>query len=198
MIIEQETFTPSEAAVVSGLPVRAVQKAIDEGPLARGRKSRHRELTEPDLFYLVTIKGFDPRSVRLTGKAKDELRRAILASWQRVKAGTRGISFAGLVIDFSAIARKVRSSLSKLERARRMVIRDSEILGGEPVIRGTRIPVHLVGDMLEQGASEEEILSGYPSLKRETLELASIYGRAYPKRGRPPKHPWHQQDEAVA
>src|SRR5579863_1958481 len=109
MTIGQESFTPSEAAVVSGLPVRAVQKAIDEGPLARGRKSRHRELTEPDLLYLVTIKGFDPRSVRLTGKAKDELRRAILVSWQKGKAGTRGVSFAGLVIDFSAIARKVRS-----------------------------------------------------------------------------------------
>jgi uncharacterized protein (DUF433 family) len=197
MTIEQETFTPSEAAVVSGLPVRVVQKAIDEGPLARGRKSRHRELTEPDLFYLVTIKGFDPRSVRLTGKAKDELRRSILACLQSGKVGARGVSFAGLVIDFLAIARQVRSSLSKLERSRRMVVRDPEILGGEAVIRGTRIPVHLIGDMLEQGASEAEILSGYPTLKRENLELAHIYVRAYPRRGRPPKHPWHV-DEAVA
>ncbi len=78
-----------------------------------------------------------------------------------------------------------------------MVLRDPEILGGEPVIRGTRIPVHLVGDILEQGANEEEILSGYPTLKRENLELAHIYVRAYPRRGRPPKHPWHV-DEAVA
>src|SRR5216683_1769221 len=59
--MSNESFTPSEAAVVSGLPVRAVQKAIDEGLLARGRKNRRRTLTEPDLFYLVTIKGFDPR-----------------------------------------------------------------------------------------------------------------------------------------
>lgn len=197
MIISQETFTPSEAAVVSGLPVRAVQKAIDEGPLARGRKNRRRELTAPDLFYLVTIKGLDPRLVKLTGKAKDELRRSILARWQSGKVGTRGVSFAGLLVDYLAIAAQVRSSLSKLERARRMVVRDPEIRGGEPVIRGTRIPVYAIADMLEEQASEQEILSGYPTLKRENLELARIYVRAYPRRGRPPKHPWHV-DEAVA
>ena len=194
---EQESFTPSEAAVVSGLPVRAVQKAIDEGPLARGRKNRRRTLTAPDLFYLVTIKGFDPRLVKLTGKAKDELRRSILASWESGKVGTRSVSFGGLVVDFSAVSSQVRSSLSKLERARRMVVRDSEVRGGEPVIRGTRIPVYLVADLLEQGAGEQEILSGYPTLKRENLELARLYAMAYPRRGRPPKHPWHM-DEAVA
>jgi uncharacterized protein (DUF433 family) len=194
MTSEQHTFTPSEAAVVSGLPVRTVQKAIDEGPLARGRRKRRRELTAPDLFYLVTLKSFDPRLVKLTGKAKDELRRSILASLESGKVSTRGLSFGGLVVDFSAVAARVRSSLLKLERARQIVVRDPEILGGEPVIRGTRIPVHLIGDMLEQGAHEEEILSGYPTLKRENLELARIYVSAYPKRGRPPKHPWHTQN----
>ncbi len=197
MIIAQQTFTPSEAAVVSGLPVRTVQKAIDEGILARGRKNRRRELTEPDLLYLVTIKGFDPRLVKLTSKAKDELRRSIFACWQSGKGGTSGVSFGGLLVDFSAIAAQVRSRLSKLERARQMVVRDPEIRGGEPVIRGTRIPVYLIADMLEQEASEQEILSGYPTLRRENLELARIYVSAYPRRGRPPKHPWHM-DEAIA
>ncbi|HWN57797.1 MAG TPA: DUF433 domain-containing protein, partial [Methylomirabilota bacterium] len=82
-------------------------------------------------------------------------------------------------------------------RARRMVVRDSEVRGGEPVIRGTRIPVYLVADLIEQGAGEQEILSGYPTLKRENRELARLYAMAYPRRGRPPKHPWHM-DEAVA
>jgi len=191
----QQTFTPSEAAVVSGIPVRAVQKAIDDGPLVRGRKSGARVLTEPDLFYLATIKGFDPRLVKLTGKAKDELRRSILACWQ--KTGARSMSFAGLVVDFRAIAAQVRASLSKLERARRMVVRDPEVRGGDPVVRGTRIPVYLISDMLEQGAGEEEILSGYPALKRENLDLARIYARAYPRRGRPPKHPWHANEAAA-
>jgi uncharacterized protein (DUF433 family) len=133
----------------------------------------------------------------LTGKAKDELRRSIQARWQAGKVGARGVSFGGLLVDFSAVAAQVRSSLSKLARARRMVVRDPEIRGGEPVIRETRIPVYLIADMLEQGATEQEIVLGYPTLKPENLELAGIYAKAYPRRGRPPKHPWHV-DEAVA
>jgi hypothetical protein len=42
------------------------------------------------------------------------------------------------------------------------------------------------------GAAEEEILEGYPSLKREQLELAKIFAQAYPRKGRPPRHSWHQ------
>jgi uncharacterized protein (DUF433 family) len=197
MMNAQESFTPAEAAAVSGLPVRAVQKAIDEGVLARGGKNRRRELTEPDLAYLVAIKSFDPRLVKLTGKAKDELRRSIFVSWQSGKVRPRGLLFGGLRVDLSAIATQVRSSLTKLQRARRLVVRDPEILGGEPVIRGTRIPIYLIADMLQQGASDEEILSGYPTLKPDTVELARTYAKAYPRRGRPPKHPWHVH-EAVA
>lgn len=73
-----------------------------------------------------------------------------------------------------------------------MVIEDGEIRGGEPCIRGTRVGVYELAKMLEQGASEHEILEGYPSLKREQLELAKIFARAYPRKGRPPRHPRHQ------
>src|SRR5229473_3046735 len=189
----QQSFTAAEAAIVTGLPVRAIQKAIDEGPLSRGRKRRARVLSEPDLYYLVAIKGFDPGLVRLTAQAKDQLRRAMFTCWQS-KRGGRNMAFAGLSIDVRVVAAQVHANLSKLERARRMVVRDAEIRGGEPVIRGTRIPVYLIADLLEQEADEEEILSGYPTLKREILELARLYAMAYPRRGRPPKHPWHEDE----
>jgi hypothetical protein len=35
---------------------------------------------------------------------------------------------------------------------------------GMPVYRGTRIPVELIADMLNRGASVDEILEGYPAL----------------------------------
>jgi hypothetical protein len=52
--------------------------------------------------------------------------------------------------------------------------------------------VYEIAEMLEQGASEDEILEGYPSLKRERLELAKVFAQAYPRKGRPPRHAWHQ------
>ena len=67
---------------------------------------------------------------------------------------------------------------------------DSEVMQGTPVFRGTRIPVHAVADMLAQGATIEEILEGYPALTRKRVELASLYVRAFPRRGRPMTRPW--------
>lgn len=50
-----------------------------------------------------------------------------------------------------------------------------KILGGKPVIRGTRIPVHLILDLLAAGNSQEAILKEYPQLKAEDVAAAVQY-----------------------
>jgi uncharacterized protein (DUF433 family) len=51
-----------------------------------------------------------------------------------------------------------------------------EILGGEPVFAGTRVPVRNLIDYLEAGDSLEEFLEAFPSVTREqavaALEIA--------------------------
>jgi len=44
-----------------------------------------------------------------------------------------------------------------------------EILGGKPVIKGTRIAVELILEMVQSGCSMDEIVSEYPHLKRDDL-----------------------------
>ena len=44
---------------------------------------------------------------------------------------------------------------------------DPEVLGGEPVFRGTRVPVETFWDYLEGGYSMDEFLVQYPGVKRE-------------------------------
>ena len=44
---------------------------------------------------------------------------------------------------------------------------DSEILGGTPVFRGTRVPFQALLDYLEGGESLDEFLHQFPSVKRE-------------------------------
>ena len=51
--------------------------------------------------------------------------------------------------------------------------------GGEPSIVRTRIPVWLLVQARQLGASEAEILSSYPSLRAEDLTNAWAYARAY-------------------
>jgi len=41
---------------------------------------------------------------------------------------------------------------------------DPEILGGQPVFRGTRVPVESLFDHLEKGISLEEFLEDFPSV----------------------------------
>jgi len=58
------------------------------------------------------------------------------------------------------------------ERLSRITIDDAKC-GGRPCIRGMRIRVTDILELLSAGASMEEILSDYPDLEREDI-LASI------------------------
>ncbi len=52
---------------------------------------------------------------------------------------------------------------------------DEKILGGKPVIKGTRLGVAFILDLLKQGWSKEEVLENYPSLAREDIEACRAY-----------------------
>jgi uncharacterized protein (DUF433 family) len=49
------------------------------------------------------------------------------------------------------------------------------VMLGKPVIRGTRIPVELILRKLSEGASEADLVDGYPCLKREDIRAAMRY-----------------------
>jgi len=51
----------------------------------------------------------------------------------------------------------------------------SEQMGGVPCIRGLRIPVSTVVDMVADGMSREEILAAYPDLEGADIEEALHY-----------------------
>ncbi len=53
---------------------------------------------------------------------------------------------------------------------------DPNVCFGKPCIRGTRLWVSLLLDLLASGASIEEILAEYPQLQREDILAAIAYG----------------------
>lgn len=192
-----ERFTPSEAAAISGLGLRSIQREIDEGPVSGARAARaghRRRLSERDLLYFLLVKDFE----KLFSKhGKQLIYKAVRGCLPPIKdAAVKSASVLGL-LDVQKARSELTGQLARLAKAKAMVASDSEIRGGEPVIKGTRIGVYEVATMLQRGASREEILSGYPTLRPEHLELAVIYAKAYPRRGRPPKHPWHRRPVAL-
>jgi uncharacterized protein (DUF433 family) len=54
-----------------------------------------------------------------------------------------------------------------------IIIKDPEILGGEPVFRGTRVPFKILIEYLEGGDTLNQFLEQYPSVTRE-LAIAAI------------------------
>jgi len=57
----------------------------------------------------------------------------------------------------------------------RVIVRDPEILGGRPVFRGTRVPVEVLFENLEDGLSIDEIIASYPSLNKADV-IACLEG----------------------
>ena len=53
---------------------------------------------------------------------------------------------------------------------------DPEIFKGKPVIKGTRLSVDFILDLLGQGWSKGQILKSYPSLTIESINAAQAYG----------------------
>ena len=56
-----------------------------------------------------------------------------------------------------------------------------EQCGGHPCIRGMRIRVKDVLDMLAEGGTEEEILRDYPDLEAEDIRASIAYAARYPR-----------------
>jgi uncharacterized protein (DUF433 family) len=54
-----------------------------------------------------------------------------------------------------------------------VIIKDPNILGGEPVFRGTRVPFKVLIDYLEGGDTLDQFLEEYSSVSRE-LAIAAI------------------------
>jgi uncharacterized protein (DUF433 family) len=52
---------------------------------------------------------------------------------------------------------------------------DSDVKGGRACIRGMRISVSLILNLIANGMSHDEILEAYPYLEREDLQAALNY-----------------------
>ena len=48
-------------------------------------------------------------------------------------------------------------------------------VGGKPVIKGTRIPVYFILELIANGWSFDDILKNYPQLKKDDILVAIAY-----------------------
>ena len=173
-------FTPSQAAVLTGLPLSAVRKALDHATvpsrLMRLGRTVQRMVPREGLLCLK-LEQLGVGQLPLANRRR--IYRSVLA---QPAAEEWRVSDA-VVIRAEAAHAALDAEIEKLRRAEEGVMCDPKIMGGAPVVIGTRIPVHLIAEMRRQGAPLEEILEGYRGLTAEGVASAVLYAQAHPRRG---------------
>ncbi len=177
-------FTPTEAAALTGLPLKAVNNAIDKKTVSAIPGEEGGRLLDERALVSLSLER------RLADRLAPELRRKVFDALAESPRNVVSLEGGLLKIDLREPRRELAAALRDLRRARRLVVSDPDILGGDPVFRGTRVPVHLIAELISQGAGEAELRDSYPRLTPDMIRLAPVYAAAYPLRGRPRKQPW--------
>ena len=177
---EAVAFTAAEVAFVLQEPLKAVKKALDEGPVRaklvrKGGGAAVRAVELLDVLYLFAV-----RTLReeLTPKARNEfyqaLKRATVESTHEIRFGRLSADIGDLKAEVQKRAQDLAGLAEQVEFRK----------DGEAILKGTQIEVYRVAALLS-GMTPEQICEDYPSLSPAAVATAKAYAEAYPKTGRP-------------
>lgn len=173
---------------MTGLSIKAVNNAIDKKTISPVAGREGGRLLDARALMSLSI------DRRLSAAiATPELRRKVFDALAEAPRNVVSLEGGLIKIDLREPRRALAAALRELRRVKRLVVSDPEILGGDPVFRDTRVPVHMIAELIAQGSPPAELRESYPRLTAEMIRLAPIYAVAYPLRGRPRRQPWRDQ-----
>jgi uncharacterized protein (DUF433 family) len=193
-------LSSTEAAFVVGLSVKAVNAVVDRREIgARGGSkagTRQRRFGYPELVYLALRRDLVKS---LTRPVRIKVYQSLREKWAQGSSSavqSEFVEFGDLRVSLVRAVRQVTQRLALLHDAEQHVVSDSEIRGGERVVRGTHVPVHRLADLHKQGVGEADLLADHPSVTPRGLRAALTYAATHPKRGRPAHAPWRDHGAA--
>jgi uncharacterized protein (DUF433 family) len=187
---EDRVLKSVEKATGSTVSEQTVNKAIEDAvikPRLQKRTRTRRLVGDAAVFYLACFKMTD---LPLPKSSKQGVYRQIKA-WLQKRKHDEAVAQPVLKLAPHVVfqqGKEFNTWFSLLKdydgtRSRNIAV-DPDIMGGTPVIKGTRIPAHTINDLLERGASIASIRSDYPDLSEDAIVAAALYARAYPRIGR--------------
>jgi uncharacterized protein (DUF433 family) len=186
-------LTVREAAELSGVSARSIEKAAEEGVVTkkviqgslRAIPSAHVPMHV--VAYASVLK--HTQGFHMSLSTKKRLFRCIREFGDELGAfePTPGVR---LSVDTLASEEWARARSYVAAKGAYLESR-ADILGGEPIIKGTRITCRSVLGRIEDGDTLEDLCDDYDDIPREAFEAAITYARTHPPRGRPVKgKPW--------
>lgn len=179
-------LTRREAAEIGRVPLNAIDKAIEQGVLKPKRRGGKPLLPAHEVALLVLLRQID---VALPSKAKGRLRKWLARPQPQAVGAELALSDALRVAMTEDAVQTIERAESYARQRDRYIERNPAIMGGEPVITGTRVPVRTVASLIEMGETREVMREDYPHIPEEAYAVAVQWTRTNPRRGRPAR-PW--------
>lgn len=188
-------FSLKEAAAIAELPESVVRTAIEKKVLALRSKSVGKAVRYAfgvkELFYVKLLSAFPLDLDRDDKRSLRELvfRRTETSGRWHAEGPDFVLKSGDLVlhVEVKHLRDRLAHNLVTYNRGRRRVISHPDILAGEPVFEGTRIPLAHVAGMIRNGIDATEIFEDYPALSARDLAYAAIHARMKAHPGRPRK-----------
>ncbi|MEQ8965260.1 MAG: DUF433 domain-containing protein [Azospirillaceae bacterium] len=189
------SLTANEIAVLTGIAAARVRKLCDpvegiaKGDVSiAGRRCRAYEPVAVRYVFLRSLGEIEALMGRDTAwdSCVDAVRELDAASDLWPLGRMLRLDVSGERERLDEIERRVRVYLGSRDR---WIRRDPGIFNGEPIVAGTRVPVAVIAGRLEAGESPDDLAEDYPTIPPEVVEVATLFARAFPRRGRPPR-PW--------
>jgi uncharacterized protein (DUF433 family) len=178
-------LTRNEIAEISGVSINAVNKALEQR-VAKARRQRGRTLLAADEAAALALLSELPISLSI--KLKREVRNWIVKR-NPAKAEEFELSRALRVAMTENAADVAKRAFDYVRLRERYVEVDRDKMGGIPVIRGTRVPVRTLAQLVEGGESRQALREDYPHIPEEAYDVAVLWAKGNPRRGRPTGNP---------
>lgn len=185
-------LSANEAASVTGVPLKEVHRIVDAGLLEGAVENCAGDAGHCRPWPRRPEAGACNRRPLDAQRAPPACQAALK------QPASTGVGENPLTVDVRPMEAAIRRGLDALDKARRMVSVDKEVLGGIPCFKGTRIPVHDIAAMIVNGDRKSAVLRAYPRLTAGQIDLAVLYAGAYPRRGRPRRRPPWRKTEPIS
>lgn len=202
-----EAFSVNEAAAIAEVSPDTIRTALEKKSMApsfkrkTGNAVRYQFSVGDVLFVKVLVEFPFP----LSKEDKQSLAKILshgdrrAARWSRkgsdlvYRSGDMQVS-----VECKSFRQTVARNLAAYRWGRRRIVSSPEILGGEAVFRGTRVPLQHVASLYRKGVPEREIAEDFPALSDRDLAYARLVARFGEKPGRPKKRLAFKREHGVA
>jgi uncharacterized protein (DUF433 family) len=163
-------------------------------PAAGPPEAGSRQLGFRELLYFELISSLGEQGLQLSPTQKQEVYGLLVrrlgrssVNWRRRPGQLVRQGPVPLSLDLSAVGRDIRYRYRLVKRPQQLVETNPSICSGQPVFRGTRIPLAVVVEQLRAGTSRQELELDFPQLSYQALDYAEIQARLPKPPGRPRK-----------